>query len=476
MTSNNLYQACCHLYDFRIPIPKDSVDFKISLKSCLQVVEVAEFAEILTSSRRALVSSLQGREDSADQSLEILNPYLENLLRFSKSIDLSTSAAGEDIFKFDIDPIYEWRGHLTGESLFFGTNSLIYELIMVLHTKAILYHQKARNLIALDVISQLAEAGKHLLTAASIMNGICRYLTTEILPAKLNNKVQNPPEVYHSVCLSLYHYFRGSAEAMSTVKALTTPSTPLQLKSRLALGVMNSAVSALSYISTVFTASNSNYLFLVHLAAVRELFAAIAFFHLAESYMDKKEVGIAMAYCTAAKPHLNVQQRAVFCLTEQGMPSCSHLPAATSYLILCLDSVYSTAERENRFVYFLQVPTTQQLPALPPELSVMNPAPYTEPPVAKPPLKFVCIRQKSVFSSFMSSLYSATGSSSSSNASSTVNAPVEIVAVSEPSTSQVVDDEALAKELQRQFDSETASASSASGAGVTYSSSGGGMV
>jgi len=64
---------------------------------------------------------------------------------------------------------------------------------------------------------------------------------------------------------------------------------------------MSSAVSALTNISTVPAASGSNFLFLVHLAAVRELFAAIAFFHLAEAYMDKKEVGIAMAYCIAAK-------------------------------------------------------------------------------------------------------------------------------------------------------------------------------
>ena len=41
----------------------------------------------------------------------------------------------------------------------------------------------------------------------------------------------------------------------------------------------------------------------------------------------------------------------------------------------------------------------------------------------------------------------------------------------------VVDDEALAKELQRQFDSEASSKSSSSGgAGLTYSNSGGGML
>jgi len=50
-----------------------------------------------------------------------------------------------------------------------------------------------------------------------------------------------------------------------------------------------------------------------------------------------------------------VQQRAVFCFTEQGMPSSSHLPAAMNYLNECLDSIYATAERENRFVYFLPV-------------------------------------------------------------------------------------------------------------------------
>ena len=45
----------------------------------------------------------------------------------------------------------------------------------------------------------------------------------------------------------------------------------------------------------------------------------------------------------------------MFCFTEQGMPSSSHLPAAMNYLNECLDSIYATAERENRFVYFLPV-------------------------------------------------------------------------------------------------------------------------
>lgn len=352
----------------------------------------------MTTSRSILVSSLQDKEDSADKSLEKLNLYLENLRRLIKSVDKSTSAVGEEVFKFDLEPIYEWRGHLTGESLFFGSNSLMYELIMVLHCKAILHHQKAKSLIALDVVSQVSEAGKQLLAAASLMNGICGYLSTGILNTKLNNKMQNPPEVYHGVCLSLYHYFRGSAEvtsssslltlfqstylshgcmqALSTIKALTTSSTPLQLKSRLAFGVMSSAVSALTHISTNPAATGANFLYLVHLAAVRELFIAIAFLHLAEANMEKKEVGLAMAYCSAAKvcgmliqcctvvmvdsvfveqSHLAVQKKAVFCVTEQGMPNCSHLPGATTFLNECLDGIYSTAERENRFVYFLQV-------------------------------------------------------------------------------------------------------------------------
>jgi hypothetical protein len=155
---------------------------------------VDEFAEVLTSSRRSLVASLQGRDDSTDKSLEILNSYLDNLYRLRKSIDLSsTSLVGEDAFKFDVDPIYEWRGHLTGEVLFFGSSTLMYELIMVLHCKAVLHHQKAKSLIALDAISQLSEAGKQLLAAACIMNGICGYLSTGILDTKLNNKMQNPP-------------------------------------------------------------------------------------------------------------------------------------------------------------------------------------------------------------------------------------------------------------------------------------------
>ena len=241
--------------------------------------------------------------DAADASLQKVDEYLTLLIRFIASLEASKFAVydGLDVFRLDHELTFEWRGHLTGESMFFSSSSLAYEKLMVLHTKAVLHHDKAKAYLQMDVLSLLSEAGKQLLTAASIMDYVANMIPTEHLQQRLNSKVANPPELDESVCRGLFSYFKASAQAMAAVKGFSNPSTPALVRSRLSLAVVASSRRSLELITSVPSAAGPNFPFLGHIAALRELFTGSAFFYLAQSYLDKQEVGVAMGFCNAAK-------------------------------------------------------------------------------------------------------------------------------------------------------------------------------
>ena len=147
--------------------------------------------------------------------MEKIDRYIALFNLFSKSIEVSqlASPSGIDMFRFDQELIFEWRGHLTGESVFFTSSQLVFEKIMLLHTKAVLHHEKAKNLLSLDIVGMLSDAGKQLLLAASIMDYICNLISlAKIGSQRLNKQFPNPPEVDEAVCRGLYQYYKGCAQ------------------------------------------------------------------------------------------------------------------------------------------------------------------------------------------------------------------------------------------------------------------------
>lgn len=52
-----------------------------------------------------------------------------------------------------------------------------------------------------------------------------------------------------------------------------------------------------------------------------------------------------------------MQQRNVYVISQKGLPSSSYLVGAIAYLTEAMNTMYATADRENRFIHFQVTPT-----------------------------------------------------------------------------------------------------------------------
>lgn len=111
----------------------------------------------------------------------------------------------------------------------------------------------------------------------------------------------NPPELSEHLCAGLAMLFKGEAQALSFMKAATGGSTPPNIKSRLAVGVIKTMMQAFEQVSLVPDSAmrHSDLLSFAHVT--REFYTALAYQHAAQAYVDKTEVGNAIAFCLAAK-------------------------------------------------------------------------------------------------------------------------------------------------------------------------------
>ncbi len=170
-----------------------------------------------------------------------------------------------------------------------------------------------------DPVNFLTDAGKLLLSAASIMQFLHTQIDSGVWNRSYSTKFPNPNDINAKVCLCLSLLFKASAQAMAVTKALNTETTPSGIKARLAISVMNTTRLSLDAIQHLPNAINLYQYFMSHIAITRELYSAIAYLFLAQSNSEKTEMGLAIAYCGAAK----VETCYIFIL-----------------ILLCVDSVF----------------------------------------------------------------------------------------------------------------------------------------
>lgn len=178
------------------------------------------------------------------------------------------------------------------------------------------------------------------------------------------------------------------------------------------------------------------------------------------------------------QPHIEIQKHNIYVLAEPGLPNSSYLAGASAYLSESLQSLLSSADRDNRFIHFQTVPALAELPPMPQEASVMNPAAFSLPEPAEAPITFVYMRKKSIFESFFSkspaphvppvgvvvavdnSNNTSMNSSSSNNNNGSSSSVSGGVAAGNGGGSghaeSISEDERMARELQRQYDAEAA--------------------
>ena len=165
-----------------------------------------------------------------------------------------------------------------------------------------MYHAlAAHHLVTADPTTFLSEAGKHLLEASSIMSLLAVNISSGQWKRQFSRRAPNPPELCEHVCAALALMFKGQAQAMAFMKSANVGSTPATIKSRLAVGVINSMTGAFNTFCGAPDAIALYGDYMAHIHITRQLYASLAYEYAARAYADKTEVGNAIAFCEAAK-------------------------------------------------------------------------------------------------------------------------------------------------------------------------------
>lgn len=120
------------VFNFRIPICRPSVDFAASFKSSIGAPEAASFVTVLTQTRIDMIHIIYNTSGIYDQKLKAVETYL--LLAW-KLADLFASQK----LQLDKDLCFEWRGAITDKPDCSKSSDIIFELLLLLHTKVMLF-------------------------------------------------------------------------------------------------------------------------------------------------------------------------------------------------------------------------------------------------------------------------------------------------------------------------------------------------
>lgn len=287
-------KACTRITAFRTPLCKPNVDFNVVFKSSVGYPDSAKFVQTLTQTRNEMSNLLMVAAPN-ENKIKSVDVYLYNILRLWDAINADPK------IQLDREMVFEWRGSIDSKADFSKSPDVLFEIIMVLHTKAMLHAITARALVDVDAAAFLSDAGKNLLEASSIMSFLATNIGNGTWKKQFNKRAPNPPEVCEQTCQSLAILFKGQAQAMSFMKTTTAGSTPATIKARLAVGVVNSFTGAFDTLCSIPEAPVVHADLLTQVHITRQLYSALAYMYAAQNYLEKTEAGNAIAFCMQAK-------------------------------------------------------------------------------------------------------------------------------------------------------------------------------
>lgn len=121
-------KACARITAFRTPVCKPNVDFNVVFKSSVGNPDAAKFVQALTQTRNEMCNLLLVAAPN-ENKIKSVDLYLYNLLRLWDTMSYDTK------IQLDRDLVFEWRGSITDKADFSKSSDLVFEIIMVLHTK-----------------------------------------------------------------------------------------------------------------------------------------------------------------------------------------------------------------------------------------------------------------------------------------------------------------------------------------------------
>lgn len=371
-----LPRACATLHCFRVPLAKNNgLDFAASFLCSANSPEAQALVQNLNQTRKQMLMELASPAGEYAMQLVCVDAYLPFISNLLDSLN------GQPPVPIEKQMTFEWRGAFTAVENFSASNEIIFEVGMVLHTKAVLHYLIAYQSLTGDVATNVTTAGQHLRIAAGIM----RYLALTLLPKWLAaaGKAGRPAELSEECCLAYEQLFSASAQQMAVVKALTkVGGTPPGLLCKVATGV--SGIITGNYDPSRLLPSIKN-----HYSYIREIFIAFANKCQGDACYAKQECGNAIAFYQKALVHLKEQTGPTYLITSPGLPSGTirahacppTINAARISLTNSINEAMAESVKHNKMVYFQTVPSFADMPDLPPAQIIMTPTEYKLPPL-----------------------------------------------------------------------------------------------
>ncbi len=290
VSQDALNRVCASLMKLRVPLCKNNggVDYQASFISSSGSEDATALVANLNSTRRQMLVELSSPTNTASMRLTCVDAYLPLISNLLNSLNMQPPVTIEKQF------LFEWRGAFnTDHNLYSQSSEMVFELGMVLHTKAVLHYHLAFEMLQGDIVSNLQAAGQNLKVAA----GILRYLAMDLLPKWLAGpagKGSRPPELSEEVCLAYAELFTASAQQMAFVKALTkVGGSPSAILVKVGGGVVSIITGNYDPARLLPEAKH-------HYSVVREVYKALVARFQAEAHAAKDEKGIAIGFCDEA--------------------------------------------------------------------------------------------------------------------------------------------------------------------------------
>eukprot|EP01039_Chlorochromonas_danica_P007938 gene7938-8757_t len=375
---DTFYSGCLSFYTFTLPVCKVLTDFRAVFKNYLDDPETATLVEVVVQARAAMATALVTKGQPHESKMSALDQYLNALFTTYESLLAQGGVKVRQSLQF------EWVLYQSGTGDVFRSSDMIFELIMLLHVKALLSYYHGRRLLETDIRAFLSEAAKHFLAAASTMDYLVSMLT-HAWNKKLHASQPNPLEAQSNYCAAQGLYYRSCALICAALKALENSQASPLVRARVTVAAVNSLTQALASWQELRLPPRPA---VIQVTAIRDLMQGHLFRQLALDSIQKERVGEGLGAYQRALEYLRS------CSSAPPTPATQTVASAALWLKRQIEEEYAVKEKENRCVYFQSV----MVPALPVEAVVLT-APPAFHPVLGPRVVFKPNAPKSFFSS-----------------------------------------------------------------------------
>ena len=373
-------RSLCVPLRFRLPACKHSTDFQRSFQSsAAHHPESRELVEQLTARRARVAHVLSAAtEVGLAEKVEAVLQYLPPLFSLFDSLNR------QDRVPLDVQLVFEWRGAFCfSPETFTKFPEVIYEVLMTLHTLAILHHCQAWEALSSSFMSNISYAGQQFLASAGIME----YMATDLIPMWLSSASPSvrPAETDVNVCLCMKELFTAEAQMMCCIKA--APSSSAGVMTKLAVAVIrliDKGIDLLRHVPTVRLGFDTDVAFYN-----RGFYSAIVYYYQAEAARAKDDTcGVALGYYREARGRLHDLCNVPFATTKVSLfskyaPLMPALRGGVNQLTSLIATSSSAAERDNSLIFFQAVPAPGELPPLPDGAYLMVCRKYVPPAESK---------------------------------------------------------------------------------------------